>query len=294
VIYVNSGFERITGYRKEDIIGKNCRCLQGTDTKQAALEELRRAMAEARESQVVLRNYRKDGSMFWNEFCLTPVRDETGYLTHFIGIQTDISERKQAEEALRESEERFRGLVNSAPVGIFQTDLLGDCLFVNSRWLDIAERSREETLGTGWENAIHPNERLSVFSQWYDAAARGREFAMECSFLTPQGKVKWVYSTAVPLRNTSGAITGYLGSVKDISDRKQAEEALQLSEVREREKAKELELTLSELKRTQAQLIQAEKMSGRGTELTIELPIIQTKKPQIKEVYAMNTLALAQ
>ena len=211
-----------------------------------------------------MRNYRKDGSLFWNEFCITPVHDETGHLTHFIGVQTDISDRKQAEEALRQSEERFRGLVNSAPVGVFQTDLLGDCLFVNSRWLEIAELSREEALGTGWEKAIHPDDRLSVFTEWYDAAGTGCEFAMECRFLTPQGKVKWIFVTAVPLGDSSGAITGYLGTVKDISDRKRAEEALRQSEAREREKAKELELTLGELKRTQAQLIQAEKMSSLG------------------------------
>jgi two-component system, NtrC family, sensor kinase len=108
VIYANSGFERITGYTKEEIIGKNCRFLHGTDTAQPALKELKRSIAESRETQVVLRNYRKDGTLFWNEFCLTPVRDATGQLTHFIGIQIDISDRKIAEEALRKSEVRER------------------------------------------------------------------------------------------------------------------------------------------------------------------------------------------
>ena len=187
-----------------------------------------------------------------------------GTTTHFIGVQTDIRERRQAEEALGQSEERFRVLVNSAPVGIFQTDLIGDCLFVNPRWLEIAELSREEILDAGWENALHPDDRESVFTQWYDAAAMGRELAMECRFLTPQGKVKWVFATVVPIRDDSGAITGYLGTAKDISERKRAEEALLQSEAREREKAQELKLTLGELRRTQAQLIQSEKMSSLG------------------------------
>ena len=81
-----------------------------------------------------------------------------------------------------------------------------------------------------------------MFTEWYDAAATGREFAMECRFLTPQGKVKWVFVTAVPLRDAQRAITGYLGTVKDISDayrqamqRKQMEEKLRLSEKRYRQ-----------------------------------------------------------
>lgn len=108
VIYANSGFERITGYKREDILGKNCRFLQGTDTKQPALDKLHRAIAEGQETQVVLRNYRKDGTLFWNEFCLNPVRDEAGHLTHFIGVQTDITEHKKREEELQQAKVRER------------------------------------------------------------------------------------------------------------------------------------------------------------------------------------------
>ncbi|AFZ19937.1 response regulator [Allocoleopsis franciscana] len=106
VIYANSGFERITGYKREDILGKNCRFLQGTDTKQPALDELHRAIAKGQGTQVVLRNYRKDGTLFWNEFCLNPVRDEAGHLTHFIGVQTDITEHKKREEELQQAKAR--------------------------------------------------------------------------------------------------------------------------------------------------------------------------------------------
>jgi adenylate cyclase len=103
IVYTNSGFERITGYQASEVIGKNCRILQGIDKAQPALETLRHAIASGTDTQVVLRNYRKDGSLFWNDFCLTPVHDATGRLTHFIGIQTDISDRVAAEQALRES-----------------------------------------------------------------------------------------------------------------------------------------------------------------------------------------------
>jgi len=97
IVYVNSGFERITGYAPQEVTGKNCRFLQGTDTQQPALAELQRAITEGRECQVLLRNYRKDGTLFWNEFSLTPVRDASGRLTNYIGVQTDITDLKQVE-----------------------------------------------------------------------------------------------------------------------------------------------------------------------------------------------------
>jgi diguanylate cyclase (GGDEF)-like protein len=79
-------------------MGKNCRFLQGTDQKQPGLEDVRQALNQGRECRVTLRNYRKDGSLFWNEVSLSPIRDEMGKITYFIAIQTDITERKRSEE----------------------------------------------------------------------------------------------------------------------------------------------------------------------------------------------------
>ncbi|MCO5725174.1 PAS domain S-box protein [Robiginitalea marina] len=92
VIYCNEAFTKITGYPREEVIGKNCRFLQGDDTEQAAIETIRKALKEGGPSRVVLRNYRKDGSLFWNELTITPILDETGKATHFIGVQNDVSE----------------------------------------------------------------------------------------------------------------------------------------------------------------------------------------------------------
>ncbi|MBW4679033.1 MAG: EAL domain-containing protein [Microcoleus vaginatus WJT46-NPBG5] len=100
VIYVNPAFERITGYSGAEVIGHNCRFLQGNDNNQPALEEMRAALKEGKSTSVVLRNYRKDGSRFWNELHISPIYDNSGTLTHFVGIQTDITERKQVEEQL--------------------------------------------------------------------------------------------------------------------------------------------------------------------------------------------------
>jgi PAS domain S-box-containing protein len=102
LVYVNPAFERTTGYPAEEALGRNCRFLQGEDRDQPVLEELRTAVREGRHCTVVLRNYRKDGTLFWNELSAYPVRDEEGRIAHFVGVQNDVTERIRAEEVLSE------------------------------------------------------------------------------------------------------------------------------------------------------------------------------------------------
>ena len=96
-VYCNAAFEKITGYGAEEVLGRNCRFLQGTDHQQPGLDAIRQAVQEGTEAKAELRNYRKDGSPFWNELYIAPVKDQQGKLTHFIGIQTDITQRKHQE-----------------------------------------------------------------------------------------------------------------------------------------------------------------------------------------------------
>jgi phosphoserine phosphatase RsbU/P len=103
LLYVNQGFSRVTGYEAEEVIGRNCRFLQGPDTDPAAAEEIRQAIRDVRPCLVEILNYRKDGTSFWNRLSITPVRDASGLVTHFIGVQSDVTVRRRAEEALREA-----------------------------------------------------------------------------------------------------------------------------------------------------------------------------------------------
>ncbi|HSK98895.1 MAG TPA: PAS domain-containing protein [Rubrobacteraceae bacterium] len=102
LVYVNPAFERTTGYTAEEALGRNCRFLQGEDRDQPALEELRAAVSAGRHCTVVLRNYRKDGTLFYNELSVYPVRDENGRVMNFVGVQNDVTERLRTEKALQE------------------------------------------------------------------------------------------------------------------------------------------------------------------------------------------------
>jgi PAS domain S-box-containing protein len=102
LVYVNPAFERTTGYTAEEVLGRNCRFLQNEDRDQPGVGELRAAVHEGRHCSVVLRNYRKDGVLFWNELSIYPVRDEEGRVMNFVGVQNDITERIRSEEILSE------------------------------------------------------------------------------------------------------------------------------------------------------------------------------------------------
>lgn len=103
LIYVNAGFERLTGYPRQAVLGRNCRFLQGAGTDADTVTEIRNAIAQGRECTVEILNYRKDGTPFWNRLSITPVKDEAGDITHFIGIQSDVSARRRAEQDLRKA-----------------------------------------------------------------------------------------------------------------------------------------------------------------------------------------------
>ena len=101
IVYANAAFEKISGYEVSKVLGKNCRFLQGNDFFQPERDILRSAINAGIACTVVMRNYRKDGTMFWNELNISPIHDDSGNVTHFIGIQNDITERKEAEKELK-------------------------------------------------------------------------------------------------------------------------------------------------------------------------------------------------
>lgn len=111
MIYVNRAFERLTGYSREEILYQDCRFLQGDDRDQEAVDRIRSALQENRPCREIIRNYRKDGSLFWNELSITPVVDDRDQLTYYIGIQKDVTAQVRAEhevERLRQELDELR------------------------------------------------------------------------------------------------------------------------------------------------------------------------------------------
>lgn len=154
-------------------------------------------------------------------YLLKPFEAKVLYSTIEVALYKHRMEKK-----LKESETRFRALAEAAPVGIFQTDIHGDCIYVNEKWCDMAGLSPDEAYGKGWENALHPEDRVRISARWYHMARTGDKFALEYRFKTPDGKVTWLFGLAAALEDDAGNSIGYIGTVSDITDRKNLEEKL--------------------------------------------------------------------
>lgn len=126
-----------------------------------------------------------------------------------------------------QSEEHFRTLLLNAPVGIFETDKDGNCVFVNNRWCELAGMTSKKAQGQGWVKALHPEDKERVFNEWYDAARKKKEFLSEYRFKTSKGKITWLHGSAVSLLDNDGKNVGYLGTVVDITEKKRLEEQTQ-------------------------------------------------------------------
>ncbi|MBD2446844.1 EAL domain-containing protein [Nostoc sp. FACHB-152] len=146
--------------------------------------------------------------------------------TAYKQLQTELAERRRTEAHLRQSEQRYASLTAAAPVGIFRTDAQGKCIYVNERWCKIVGLTPEEAMGNGWVKGLYPDDREKVSHEWYFAALENRPFQLEYRFQQPDGAVIWVFGQAVAEFDLTGQIIGYVGTITNISDRKQAEEKL--------------------------------------------------------------------
>jgi PAS domain S-box-containing protein len=173
---------------------------------------------------------RKDGSRFSVELSVTPLNDDNGKTIGFLSVRKDISDRKQAEKALKESEQSYASLMAAAPVGIFRTDAMGHCTYVNERWCRISGLTLESAIGDGWRQGLYSEDRQSIADEWYRSVQEDRPFSLEYRFQRPDGVITWVYGQSVVKLDADGIVTGYVGTITDISDRKQAEKALKESE----------------------------------------------------------------
>jgi PAS domain S-box-containing protein len=191
--------------------------------------QLQQAIIRAATGQIVrfeAQHLVADGRCLTVDFSLSPIFDATGQVVMLIPEGRDISDRKNIELALQDSEARFRTLFTAVPVGIFQADIQSNCLFANPKCLQLMGLSDQAARGHGWLKALHPNDRQRVFREWYKAVKEQRDFMTEHRFITSTGQVNWCSSSAIAVYDQVGKVTGYLGTVMDINDRKAGEQKI--------------------------------------------------------------------
>ncbi len=133
---------------------------------------------------------------------------------------------RESEEALRQSQYQYQVLAEASPVGIFRTDAQGDCVYVNRRWCEITGISFEQTLQSDWGRALHPDDRVQVLAAWQQAVRDGLPFQLEFRFQRPDGTIIWVFGQALLERRNREEVFGYVGTITDITDRKQADQKI--------------------------------------------------------------------
>lgn len=231
IIYCNPAFEKITGYSQDEVIGRNCRFLQGVDTDPQAVKTIRKAIRTGQECQLVLKNYRKDGTLFWNDLTISPVRDAKGEVSHFIGVQTDITERKEAEEIRQLMQFSIERTADAA----FYIRSDGRFFYVNQAACQSLGYSREELLTMSLYD-IDPGFPAQVWAlHWEEVKQRG-SFTIETQHQTKEGRVFPVEVTLNYLKFNEQEYG--CAFARDISDRKRSEVALQKSEQQYRTLAK--------------------------------------------------------
>jgi PAS domain S-box-containing protein len=179
VTYVNDGFTEITGYSAEEVLGRSCGFLQGPDTDADFDVRLRRCLAVGAPFEGEVFNHRKDGSTFWNELTITPVRNERGDITQWVGVQRDITERKRQQDALAVSQARLQALFDHSHDAILLADDEGRFLEANPAACALLGRPRDELVGRHHALMHVAEEPLLVAAAWQDFLRTGRQ-AGEC------------------------------------------------------------------------------------------------------------------
>lgn len=227
IAVANKGVADLFGYSQEELIGKPLEMLMPGRLRELHAAHRQRYMQQPRlrkmGEDLDLVGLHRDGREFPIEAALNYV--QTGDEMLALAFVSDITERKRREDVLRESEERFRSLANSAPVMIWVTDPGGMCTFLNESWYEFTGSSPERDLGRGWEQAIHPNDverRAETFNQ---AVETCEPFTMEYRLRRYDGEYCWVLDRGLPRFTPGGHLEGFIGTIIEIDDLKRSQQA---------------------------------------------------------------------
>lgn len=169
----------------------------------------------------------KKGSRRWLDTHAMPLRNAKGEVTALVGVTRDITNRKRVEDALRESESRFRIMADNAPVLIWMAGVDKLFTFVNKVWLEFTGRSIEQEMGNGWAEGVHPEDFQRCLDSYVTTFDARQEFTMEYRLRRFDGEYRWLVDHGVPRYDDQGTFVGYIGSCVDITERHQMEEQVQ-------------------------------------------------------------------
>jgi len=249
VVFANDAFCRLSGYARDEILGRNCRFLQGPKTDPAAVARIREAVRNAQSIEIDIRNHRKDGEPFWNRLLMAPVHDAGGQLAYFFASQVDVTiERERlagleshnaalmAElagrlHAQKASEARLRFAAQAGRMGIWELDLKTRELTASPEAKEIFGRDRNDELTYDQkQQVIHPDDRARRDAAMERAVTTGVDYDIEYRVLRQNGETGWVQSRAQVVRAADGKALRVAGIALDTTARRNAEERLQLSE----------------------------------------------------------------
>ncbi|HEU4978533.1 MAG TPA: PAS domain S-box protein, partial [Solirubrobacteraceae bacterium] len=244
VVYVNPAFERITGWSSAQVVGQSCALLQGPRTDRATIEEMGEALREGRECRVTVLNYRGDGSTFWNDVALSPLRDGDGAVTHVVGVMEDVSDRLDALErlreaetqagalatGLREAEARYQQLVEHIPAVTYVSDwdAAGTLRYVSPQVEVMLGRRPEDFINDPglWDSLIHPDDRERVQDETRRVFADEQDLELEFRMHTADGRELSVWERDRVVRDEDGRPQFTQGVLLDVTSLRRTEEAL--------------------------------------------------------------------
>jgi len=221
----NPAAERMFGYQASEVVGRNVSLLMPSPHREAHDRYLSDYRATGRRKIIGIgrevEGVRKDGRRMPIDLAIGEVQLDGRRM--YTGFLRDITARKHAEGALRESEEMFRSLSESSPVGICRTNAAGQCVFTNRRWQDITGLTAEACLGDGWLKAVHSQDLGRLSAEWTKASGASVDFAGQFRIVRPDGEVRWINALAKPVLSADGKSLGYVGIDEDITERRRSE-----------------------------------------------------------------------